>query len=145
MLDQKLARHIKAYANDLKKAGKFVESPPAVRGTLHGLIDHIAAATGPEPSSFPELPALDTFRKIWNTIHSEGQLRQALDHLPTNAGPLNSSALVHRSIVLMRELSPGYLQQFLSYVEALSWMEQINDNVTLAPKAAAKKRTRTTR
>ena len=26
----------------------------------------------------------------------------------------------------MRELSPGYLQQFLSYVDALSWMEQMN-------------------
>jgi len=26
----------------------------------------------------------------------------------------------------MREQSPGYLQHFLSYVEALSWMEQMN-------------------
>jgi hypothetical protein len=34
----------------------------------------------------------------------------------------------------MRELSPGYLQQFLSYVDALSWMEQMNGGDALADK-----------
>ena len=53
-------------------------------------------------------------------------MRQSLEQVPGNAGPLNSSSLVHRSLSLMRELSPGYLQQFLSYVDALSWMEQMN-------------------
>jgi hypothetical protein len=33
----------------------------------------------------------------------------------------------------MRELSPGYLQHFLSYVDALSWIEQMN-GATVAPK-----------
>jgi hypothetical protein len=41
---------------------------------------------------------------------------------------------VHRSLSLMRELSPGYLQQFLSYVETLSWMEQLNIGAAPAEK-----------
>ena len=48
-----------------------------------------------------------------------------------DAGPLNSGSLVHRSLTLMRELSPGYLQQFLSYVDTLSWMEQLSDGGAL--------------
>ena len=56
--------------------------------------------------------------------------RQSLEQVPENAGPLNSGALVHRSIGLMRELSPGYLQQFLSYIDALSWVEQINGSLS---------------
>jgi len=157
ILEEKLFRLLESYADDLKKAdaGKSVPTAHA-RETLGDLLEHIAirskasaAAEGADPQAtpFPELAALDTFRQIWSRLHGENQLRQALDHLPTNAGPLNSSALVHRSISLMRELSPGYLQQFLSYVDALSWMEQLNDAVTLAAKDAtrpvtAKKRAR---
>ncbi len=48
-----------------------------------------------------------------------------LDHVPANAGPLNSSSLVHRSLALMREVSPGYLRHFLSYVDALAWPGQL--------------------
>ena len=69
---------------------------------------------------------LDYFRKTWSRVSAERQVRQSRDQVPTNAGPLNSSSLVHRSLSLMRELSPGYLEQFLSYVDALSWMEQLN-------------------
>jgi len=47
----------------------------------------------------------------------------------------------------MRELSPGYLQQFLSYVDTLSWMEQMSDGGALAAKdgpraVSTRKRTR---
>jgi hypothetical protein len=140
MLDEKLATLLKAYAGDLKKAdarkAEGSKSPAAsARETLGSLVEHMASH---DTTSFSELAILDTFRKIWSRLHNENQLRQALDHLPTNAGPLNSSALVHRSIMLMREFSPGYLQQFLSYVDALSWMEQMNDAVALAAKDAAR-------
>jgi hypothetical protein len=138
LLDEKLAGLLKAYADDLKKTekadGSTTPAAPA-RETLGSLVEHMASQN---TASFPELAALDTFRKIWSRLRNENQLRQALDHLPTNAGPLNSSALVHRSIMLMRELSPGYLQQFLSYVDALSWMEQMNDAVAVAANDATR-------
>ncbi|MGN6667767.1 MAG: DUF2894 domain-containing protein [Trinickia sp.] len=73
----------------------------------------------------PDLPVLDYFRETWSKFSTEKTLRQSLEQVPDNAGPLNSNSLIHRSLSLMRALSPGYLQQFLSYVEALSWMEQL--------------------
>lgn len=73
----------------------------------------------------PDLPMLDYFRETWSRFNAEKQLRHALDQVPDNAGPLNSNSLVHRTLSLMRALSPEYLQQFLSYVEALSWIEQL--------------------
>jgi hypothetical protein len=75
------------------------------------------------------LPVLDDFREMWSKISTERQLRQSLAQVPGNAGPLNSSSLVHRSLSLMHELSPGYLRQFLSYVDALSWMEQMAGSI----------------
>jgi hypothetical protein len=87
---------------------------------------------------------LDDFRKLWSRLRTESQLRQSLEQVPTNAGPLNSGNLVHRSITLMRELSPGYLQQFLAYVDALTWIEQMNNGGALvvqeAPRAVGSKK-----
>ncbi|WP_363928549.1 DUF2894 domain-containing protein [Paraburkholderia sp.] len=88
--------------------------------------------------SAPEM--LDYFRRTWATVRTESQLRQSLVQVPQNAGPLNSSSLVHRALSLMRELSPGYLQHFLSYVDALSWMEQPG----IADAVASKETPRTT-
>ena len=166
LLDEKLAKLIEVYAIDLERAESKADDTDAkassgdpARGTLAGLIDYIAnhatadgdgltaGSATPRPSSYPELEALDYFRETWSKVRSEKQLRQSLKKAPGNAGPLNSSSLVHRSLSLMRELSPGYLQQFLSYVDALSWMEQMNGGGALpakdAPRAAsAKKNTR---
>ncbi|WP_175158947.1 DUF2894 domain-containing protein [Paraburkholderia fynbosensis] len=97
--------------------------------TLADLIGHIARhvqAERADAASYPELPALDYFRDVWSKVRAEKQMRQSLAQVPGNAGPLNSSSLVHRSLSLMRELSPGYLKQFLSYVDTLAWMEQLN-------------------
>jgi len=140
LLDAKLDALLDAYANELKQASA-VDATAAAKaedGTLATLIEHIAHASttrdqlfaarnaAPPSSSYPTLEALTEFRKIWSSIRAGSQLRQSLEQVPENAGPLNSAALVHRSIGLMRELSPGYLQQFLSYVDALSWVEQIH-------------------
>ncbi|WP_229758312.1 DUF2894 domain-containing protein [Paraburkholderia caffeinilytica] len=172
LLDERLFSLIEAYAGDLEQAASRAADADAdagndttttasatepARGTLAGLIDYIdshAPADGdgptthtdtPRPSSYPELEVLDYFRQTWSKVRSEKQLRQSLKKAPGNAGPLNSSSLVHRSLSLMRELSPGYLQQFLSYVDALSWMEQMNGGSALpakdAPRAASARKT----
>ena len=88
----------------------------------------------PRSASYPELAELDYFREVWSKVRTEKQMRQSLEQVPGNAGPLNSSSLVHRALSLMREVSPGYLKQFLSYVDALSWMEQINGGAAPAGK-----------
>ena len=85
------------------------------------------------PDAFPELPMLADVRQLWSGLRTESQLRQSLQPAPANAGPLNSSALAHRAIASMRELSPGYLRHFLGYLDALSWMEQLQIEGAAAP------------
>lgn len=161
LLEGRLSKLLDSYADDLAAVAtsNATTSGVPVRGALGALVDHMAsyAATRGEdlsagegarlPASYPELAALDAFRKIWSKVRSDSHLRQSLKQAPGNAGPLNSGALAHRSIALMRELSPGYLQHFLSYVDDLSWIERMNDGRALpakdAPRApSARKRTR---
>lgn len=156
-LDERLSRLLEGYAGDLErmqsKGADFDTVPPPreiVRGTLGGLLEHIgshkaamtmnaavtadqedAGSDNPRPFPSEELPALLEFRKIWSKVRTDGQLRQSLEQAPADAGPLNSGALVHRSIMLMRELSPEYLRHFLSYVDTLSWMEQMHGSGVL--------------
>jgi hypothetical protein len=147
LLDGRLSELIGAYANDLEAAAQghaadgTAAPAPSARGAMGELLDHIAAESRDgasatddmaRHSAFPELRALDDIRKIWTRVRAERQFRQSLEDAPADAGPLNSGRLVHRSLILMSELSPGYLQQFLSYVEALTWMEQMNANGALS-------------
>ena len=151
MLDDRLSELLTAYAGDLEQwaspaeDGDCTATPTAsARGALAELVDDIAsqaAARGSDlsigdvaerPAVLPAMEVLGDFRKIWSRLRTESQLRQSLEQVPTDAGPLNSGNLVHRSLTLMRELSPGYLQQFMSYVDALSWIEQMNSSRALA-------------
>ncbi|GGY22354.1 hypothetical protein GCM10008098_14370 [Rhodanobacter panaciterrae] len=166
LLDNRLFKLIEAYADDLEIATSNVDATDSVstscapaHGALAELIDHIAktrTAHGDDhvasdaalkSAALPTLDALDEFRKIWSEVRTDSQVRQSLEQVPANAGPLNSGSLVHRSLTLMRELSPGYLQQFLAYVDTLSWMEQMSSGGAStamdAPRAAsARKRAR---
>lgn len=158
ILDDRLYTLLEAYADELEARRSKAADPDSAKparapahGTLAELLKHIgdrkAAATMgdavaadvenvgedcPRQSVSAELPALLEFRKIWSKVRTDGQLRQSLEQVPTNAGPLNSGVLVHRSIMLMRELSPEYLQHFMAYADTLSWMEQMQGDGVLA-------------
>lgn len=148
LLDARLSGLIAAYAGEIDRVASAAASAdsgaPLVPGNsalapLADLIDHIASERPPR-ASYPELPQLDYFRDIWSKVRTEKQLRQSLQPAPGNAGPLNSSSLVHRSLSLMREVSPEYLKQFLSYVDTLAWMEQLTGGAQPgkeAPRAAS--------
>lgn len=136
LLDARLNELMTAYA---ARVGRATPAPVTIsepaRGALAELLEHIASQAradgsvvgdlGRHAGATPELKLLEEFRETWSRFSAEKQLRQSLDQVPTNAGPLNSSSLVHRSLLLMRELSPEYLRQFLSYIDALSWLEQM--------------------
>lgn len=150
LLDERLAGLLEDYAAHIERAASPIDDvdmratrEPAPHATLKSLVDsiasqdHVPAAIGlPRAASYPELPGLDYFREVWSKVRTEKQMRQSLEQVPGNAGPLNSSSLVHRALSLMREVSPGYLKQFLSYVDALSWMEQMNGGAAPAGKDA---------
>jgi hypothetical protein len=100
-------------------------------------------------AAYPELAMLEYFRGVWSRVSADRQVRQSQEQVHKNAGPLNSNQLVHRTLSLMRGLSPGYLQQFLSYTDALMWMEQMAAAAAPppkdAPRAGAKKTARKAR
>jgi len=143
LLDERLSVLLADYASLVEQKA----AQPAVVADARDMrqLGNLAAGFGNRSDTpYPELPMLGEFRQLWSRLRTESQLRQSLQPAPTNAGPLNSSALVHRSIALMRELSPGYLQHFLGYVDALSWMEQMGGGSVLPVKEApgSKKRSR---
>jgi hypothetical protein len=74
----------------------------------------------------PELKSVRKFRNTWSKLSAKKQVSQALDHAPKNAGPINSHMLVLRSLALMREISPDYLNRFVSYVDTLLSLDQSN-------------------
>lgn len=158
LLDERIAGLIDAYAEDLEKAAPVAverDMPmtpnPSPRSALAELVDQMAANRAPGdgdrpaiggtagPSRFdPEPEALDYFRHTWSKLSTERRLRESHEQVPGNAGPLNSESLVYRSLSLMRELSPEYLRQFLGYVDALSWIEQLNESEWMAAKDGAR-------
>ena len=146
ILDDKVATLLAVYGEDLGKAQPAdvakQEAAPE-RGALAGLVDHIArhapvpgdssppaagnAARGlPASSPSTELKSIRYFKSTWSRLSADRRLTQSLAKVPENAGPLNSHHLVHRSLTLMRDLSPEYLNHFMSYVDTLSWVEQAN-------------------
>lgn len=155
VLDAKLAT--------LRAAGAQVAPMPvpapgaaSLHTALGDLLDHIAAqaavrdseqlaAGDPSRAPFPELGMLEDVRRLWSRLRAESQLRESLETAPTDAGPLNSGRLVHRSLTLMREQSPGYLQSFLSHLDALAWLEQMSDGGMLATEAAPRAATESKR
>ncbi|KVH64236.1 hypothetical protein WS89_04820 [Burkholderia sp. MSMB1072] len=132
LVDARLATLIEGFA-EIVARGNDADTPrerweaaaeaPA-RGALAALVEGLARdAQADRRGLDPEL--VDYFRATWSKVRTEQQYRQSLDQVPRNAGPLNSNSLVHRSLATMRELSPDYLQQFLSYVDALAWLEDL--------------------
>ena len=83
-----------------------------------------AANVGAPLRPSAELKSLRYFRNTWAKLSVEQQLALALAQGPENAGPLNSHLLVLRSLKLMRDISPDYLNRFMSYVDTLLWLEQ---------------------
>lgn len=79
----------------------------------------------------PELKAISMFRDAWSKLSTEQQLTQTLAQAPENAGPMNSQHLVLRSLQLMRDVAPDYLQGFMSHIDTLIWLEQADPARTL--------------
>jgi hypothetical protein len=149
LLQQRLAQLRDDYARAVAAALPVNAVPVTGRAAttpLRGLLEHIGNAASPTlPASATPLPAasaidttepaatqlleplavLDEFQQLWGRIRIDSLLRQSLESISEDAGPLHSSVLLHRAMTLMRDISPEYLQHFLAYSDALSWMEQL--------------------
>lgn len=87
----------------------------------------------PHAGAFPPLPALDAFRHTWSRLRIDSQLQHALADVPEDAGPMNSTVLVHRALALMHDTAPDYLRHFLGYVDALAGVAWISPERATTP------------
>lgn len=107
-------------------------TPAEPRETLRGLVrllaqDRSAPVVGAAQTHIelrPELRAVRNFRNTWSKLSVNKQVNQALTQAPKNAGPLNSHRVALSSLALMRDISPDYLNRFMSYVDTLLCLEQ---------------------
>ncbi len=74
---------------------------------------------GMPPGLLAELKTVRIARNVWSKLSVSRQVTRALEHAPKNAGPINSHMLVLRSLALMRDVSPDYLNRFMSYADTL--------------------------
>lgn len=124
----------RATSNAISDTVADAKSPSRQGATAHGKLAAQIGSPDYLSRSGPPAELLDYFRDVWSKLSADQQVQQSLDQVPKNAGPLNSSSLVHRALLLMRELSPGYLRQFLAYADALSWLEDLGAATAPAPK-----------
>ncbi len=109
-----------------------------------GMPAALASPAQPAPqtlSTLPESPRVQQFRKQLRTLSVQKQVRTALSKAPQNAGPINSHMLVLRALGMMRELSPDYLQRFMTYVDTLILLENAVQGKKAAPKKSTSVRT----
>ena len=76
-----------------------------------------------------ELKSVRHFRQSLEKISIEKLVARAMKEVPEDAGPLNPQMLVIRSLTTMRELSPQYLNRFVSYMDTLLWLEQADEHL----------------
>ena len=103
--------------------------PPAEGDSLRHLVQTLKASPGDAAgSSVPAQPLtrrapLRALRQSLSKLSVDKQVSQALRQAPQNAGPINSHMLMLRSLELMRELSPAYLEHFMTYADTLLGLE----------------------
>jgi hypothetical protein len=118
--------HIQPYSHTPSPLSALLQdmSAPTVEHPLspsgHGRIDN---------------PRVAQFRQQLGKINVQKQVTQAIAQAPQNAGPINSHMLVLRSLGLMRDLSPDYLNRFMGYVDTLFFLDSA-ETVKVTPKKA---------
>lgn len=123
--------------NPLSELVAYMAAHAAARN--HGASSDRHSLAGANPFATTELASLAYFRSTWSRLSAERRLTRSLATVPENAGPLNSHQLVHRALQTMRETSPGYLHHFMTYVDALLWLDQAGGNSAVCGVAFTRK------
>ncbi|MEY2859573.1 MAG: hypothetical protein RL392_31 [Pseudomonadota bacterium] len=105
---------------------------PVPNETLKDLVHHLSHNDEPDrlqtiggvgPSAPTELKAVAYFRNTWSKLSVNQRIKAALDNAPQNAGPINSHAVALRSLELMRDISPDYLNRFMTHIDTLMLLD----------------------
>ena len=100
-----------------------------------------APAASPATAWPGESPRVRQFRRQLRKISVQKQVSQAIAQAPQNAGPINSHMLVLRALGLMRDISPDYLNRFMTHVDTLLCLEDAERLRATAKKSSHSPRT----
>ena len=117
---------------------------PARPSPLAKLLQDIAQHSPNNPPAKPanwraESPRIQQFRQQLGKIRVQKQVSQAIAQAPQNAGPINSHMLVLRSLGLMRDISPDYLNRFMVYIDTLLCLDEAGQGKAGSKKMATSK------
>ena len=100
------------------------EMRPAAEAALAAPGPGTSASLRPAGGLRAENPRVRQFRQQLRKISVQKQVRQAIARAPQNAGPINSHMLVLRALGLMQDISPDYLNRFMSHVDTLLCLDE---------------------
>ncbi|CBL46368.1 Hypothetical protein HDN1F_27850 [gamma proteobacterium HdN1] len=84
-----------------------------------------------------DLRTARTHREAWGQLRTRRRIQRTIQSISPNAGPLNSQALVARSLTVLQDLSPTYLSHFLGWVDCILWLEGMDNTHSTAPMKSA--------
>ena len=129
LLHAKLQEALQRFDARMTAATLPQSHPEALPSPLATLLQDMGPKTAPQGSGrttgWPsENPRIQAFKKQLSQLSVQKQVRQAMAQAPQNAGPINSHMLVLRSLGLMRDISPDYLNRFMAHVDTLLCLEE---------------------
>ena len=93
------------------------------------LSDILQTHDATDDNPFGELKSSRLFRQAQLQKFADDLVEQAIADAPQDPGPLNPQMLAIRALSFMRDLSPHYLNRFVSYIDSLFWLEQAEQNL----------------
>ena len=107
--------------------GVFVPPSP-LANLLNDRVQHLPAEASTRMDKTSnwreESPQVKKFRQALGKISVQKQVAKAIAQAPQNAGPINSHMLILRSLGLMRQCAPDYLNRFMVYAQTLFFLDE---------------------
>lgn len=127
---QRELRHLTQFLNSLQGDEHDSKAPPldqALRQQELELVDAVSVEAQESGATAlarqEELRAARRFHSAMTQLNAEKVVAQAIAEVPAECGPLNPQRLATSSLEVMKDLSPHYLNRFVSYVDTLFWLE----------------------
>jgi hypothetical protein len=147
LLKAKLQEALQKFDARMNTVAEPQAAPTPVPSPLATLLQDMGPKSAPQAAGKVQVwqaenPRIQQFRKQLSKISVQKQVTQAIAQAPQNAGPINSHMLVLRSLGLMRDISPDYLNRFMAHVDTLLCLDEADKGKVTPKKAASAAKTR---
>ncbi|MBV1882234.1 MAG: DUF2894 domain-containing protein [Pseudomonadales bacterium] len=112
----------------LKQQEQEVAQSFEKNGNIANISNDDIKSLPPLQEKLQDLKSAHVYKQALSKLKSEELIRHLLTDGPENPGPINSHGLASRSLTLMGELSPKYLNRYISYLDSLLWLEAASES-----------------